>query len=145
TITPKQRDLLKTMQGCAEHLRNLINDLLDLSKLEADKLELALAPCDVRSFFDALNKTFSLEAENKHVALTLDADESVPTWIKADRKRLQQILGNLVHNAIKFTVRGGVHVRVRAANHVLRCEVHDTGCGILPDKLGELFQPFHVV
>ncbi len=145
TITPKQKDLLKTMLGCAEHLRNLINDLLDLSKLEADKLELAPSPCDVRSFFDALNKTFSLEAENKNIALTLDADDSVPTWVMADRKRLQQILGNLVHNAIKFTERGGVHLRVRALDGQLRCEVRDTGCGILPDKIHELFQPFHVV
>src|SRR5690606_34578613 len=108
TITPKQKDLLKTMQGCAADLRNLINDLLGLSKLEADKLELALAPCDVRAFFDALAKTFSLEAEHKGIALTLDTDASVPAWIQADRKRLQQILGNLVHNAIKFTERGGV-------------------------------------
>jgi signal transduction histidine kinase/CheY-like chemotaxis protein len=145
TVTPKQKDLLKTMHGCGEHLRNLISDLLDLSKLEADKLELSLAPCDARSFFDAINKTFSLEAENKNIALTLDADDSVPGWIKADRKRLQQILGNLVHNAIKFTDRGGVHLRVRGANGRLRCEVQDTGCGILPDKLPELFQPFHVV
>lgn len=145
TMTSKQRELLKTMQGCAEHLRNLINDLLDLSKLEADRLELAPSPFDLRAFIQALIKTFTLEAENKKIILEFEEAGTLPGWISCDRKRLQQILGNLVHNAIKFTDHGRVKVRVRAGEGTMIFDVIDTGCGILPHKLGELFQPFHVV
>lgn len=144
-ISPKQRELIRTMQTSAEHLRNLINDLLDLSKLEADKLELSPTAFELRSFLDDLVKTFAIEAEKKKVVLELRIPGVLPGWIVCDRKRLQQILGNLVHNAIKFTERGSVHVRVQAAGAELVIEVTDTGCGIMPDKLGELFLPFHVV
>ncbi len=145
TMGSKQRELLKTIQGCAEHLRNLINDLLDLSKLEADKLELAPSPFDLKGLLAALIKTFALEAETKRITLELEQAADLPDWIKCDRKRLQQILGNLVHNAIKFTDHGRVKVRARVAGPALIFDVIDTGCGILPDKIGELFQPFHVV
>lgn len=145
TMGSKQRELLKTIQGCAEHLRNLINDLLDLSKLEADKLELAPSPFDLKGLLAALIKTFALEAETKKIALELEQSADLPEWIQCDRKRLQQILGNLVHNAIKFTDHGRVKVRARVAGPALIFDVIDTGCGIMPDKIGELFQPFHVV
>ncbi|MBE2215159.1 MAG: response regulator [Opitutaceae bacterium] len=145
TMNSKQRELLKTIQGCAEHLRNLINDLLDLSKLEADKLELAPSPFDLKALLAALIKTFALEAETKKIVLELDQAPDLPDWIKCDRKRLHQILGNLVHNAIKFTDHGRVKVRARVNAGALIFEVIDTGCGIMPDKIGELFQPFHVV
>lgn len=144
-ISKKQRGLVKTMQGCAEHLRNLINDLLDLSKLEADRLELAPSSIDLHGFTEALIKTFSLEAEKKDISLVLDAQENLPRWIRCDRKRLQQIMGNLISNAIKFTERGGVWLRVRREKMRLVLEVQDTGFGIHPEKIGELFRPFHVV
>lgn len=144
-ISQKQRGLVKTMQGCAEHLRNLINDLLDLSKLEADRLELAPVSVNLRSFTDALIKTFSLEAEKKGISLVLDEAEDLPRWIRCDRKRLQQIMGNLIHNAIKFTERGGVWLRVHRNKAKLVFEVQDTGFGIHPEKIGELFRPFHIV
>jgi len=144
-ITKKQRGLVKTMQGCAEHLRNMINDLLDLSKLESDKLELASVAFDLRNFTETLIKTFELEAEKKGISLVLDQNEDLPRWISCDRKRLQQIMGNLIHNAIKFTERGGVWLRVRQEEDQLVLEVQDTGFGIHPDKIGELFRPFHIV
>ena len=145
TMNSKQRELLKTIQGCAEHLKNLINDLLDLSKLEADKLELAPSPFDLKALLRALIKTFALEAETKKIVLELEESPELPQWIQCDRKRLQQILGNLVHNAIKFTDHGRVKVHARTTSGALIFEVVDTGCGIRPDKIGELFQPFHVV
>ena len=145
TMTSKQKELLKTIQGCGEHLRNLINDLLDLSKLEADKLELAPSPFDLKALLGALIKTFALEAETKKIILELEQAPELPDWIQCDRKRLQQILGNLVHNAIKFTDHGRVKVRARVVGGAMIFDVIDTGCGILPHKIDELFQPFHVV
>lgn len=144
SLTGKQKDLLRTTQGCAEHLRNLINDLLDLSKLEADRLELAPAPLELRAFLGELTKSFSIEADRKNLQLDVEPAADLPACIQADRKRLQQIVGNLLHNAIKFTERGGVRLRARVKGAQLVIEVHDTGCGILPDKLKELFLPFHV-
>lgn len=145
TFDRKQRGLLKTMQGCAEHLRNLINDLLDLSKLEADRLELAPDPCDLQGFLDSLIRTFTLEAQDKDITLRLESHPDVPAWIRCDRKRLQQILGNLIHNSIKFTDLGGVWLRTRVEGPDILFEIQDTGCGIHPDAMKDLFQPFHVV
>jgi signal transduction histidine kinase/DNA-binding NarL/FixJ family response regulator len=145
SITPKQRDLLRTVQGSAEHLRNLITDLLDLSKLEADRLELSPSAFDLGGFLDELVKSFAPDVEKKQIRLELAPTGDLPRWIECDRKRLQQILGNLVHNAIKFTDRGTVRLRAQRHDPDLVFEVADTGCGILPDKLPELFQPFHVV
>lgn len=145
TFDRKQRGLLKTMQGCAEHLRNLINDLLDLSKLEADRLELAPDPCDLQGFLDSLIRTFTLEAQDKGITLRVESKPDVPAWIRCDRKRLQQILGNLIHNSIKFTDLGGVWLRTRVAASTIIFEIQDTGCGIHPDAMKDLFQPFHVV
>lgn len=145
TLASRQRELVKTMQGCAEHLRNLINDLLDLSKLEANRLELAPAPFDLRSFLQAIARSFAPDADNKKVELQLDLAPDLPGWIVCDLKRLHQILGNLLHNALKFTEHGAIRLQARVAQGCLRFEVQDTGCGILPDQIERLFQPFQIV
>ena len=144
-INPKQRELLKTSQSCAEHLRTLINDLLDLSKLESGRLELAPTAFDLHAFLTELIGSFHLAAENKNIILELEPHAAPPRWITCDRRRLHQILGNLIHNAIKFTVRGAVTVKASGATGTLTFAIKDTGCGILPDKLDDLFKPFHVV
>jgi signal transduction histidine kinase/CheY-like chemotaxis protein len=143
-LTKKQRELVSTSQSCAEHLRTLINDLLDLSKLESGKLELAPVAFDLHAFLEELLGGFRLSAETKNIILETDRQPDLPQWITADRRRLHQILGNLLHNAIKFTNRGAVTLRVTLDAGTLFFAVKDTGCGIMPDKIDDLFKPFHV-
>ena len=142
TLGAKQKELVRTMQSCAEHLRQLINDLLDLSKLEANKLQLVLQPFDIRVMLDGLIKTFWLEAQNKGISLELEVRDPFPEWVEGDQKRVHQILGNLLHNAIKFTEKGGVKLRVEATGDSIGFTISDTGCGIMPDRLAGLFRPF---
>ena len=142
TLGNKQKELVRTMQSCAEHLRQLINDLLDLSKLEANKLQLILQPFDIRIMLDGLIKTFWLEAQNKGISLELEVRDPFPEWVEGDQKRIHQILGNLLHNAIKFTEKGGVKLRVESDGNSTQFTIADTGCGIMPDRLAGLFRPF---
>ncbi|MEZ5277806.1 MAG: ATP-binding protein [Opitutaceae bacterium] len=142
TLGTKQKELVRTMQSCAEHLRQLINDLLDLSKLEANKLQLILQPFDIRIMLDGLIKTFWLEAQNKGISLELEVRDPFPEWVEGDQKRIHQILGNLLHNAIKFTEKGGVKLRVESDGNSTHFTVADTGCGIMPDRVAGLFRPF---
>jgi len=142
TLGAKQKELVRTMQSCAEHLRQLINDLLDLSKLEANKLKLIIQPFDLRIMLDGLIKTFWLEAQNKSISLELAVRDPCPEWVEGDQKRIHQILGNLLHNAIKFTEKGGVKLVVESDRDTIVFTVIDTGCGIMPDRLAGLFRPF---
>lgn len=145
SLGAKQKELVRTMQSCAEHLRQLINDLLDLSKLEANKLKLILQPFDIRVMLDGLVKTFWLEAQNKAIALELEVKDPFPEWVQGDQKRIHQILGNLLHNAIKFTEKGRVKLRVESEGSDIHFSIIDTGCGIMPDRLAGLFRPFSVL
>jgi signal transduction histidine kinase/CheY-like chemotaxis protein len=141
----KQKELVRTMQSCAEHLRQLITDLLDLSKLEANELKLILQAFDLRVMLDGLIKTFWLEAQNKGIALELEVKDPFPEWVEGDQKRIHQILGNLLHNAIKFTEKGRVKLRVESERSDVHFTIIDTGCGIMPDRLADLFRPFSVL
>lgn len=142
TLGTKQKELVRTMQSCAEHLRQLITDLLDLSKLEANKLQLILQPFDLRVMLDGLIKTFWLEAQNKGISLELAVRDPCPNWVEGDQKRIHQILGNLLHNAIKFTEKGGVKLVVASGQDTIQFSIIDTGCGIMPDRVAGLFRPF---
>ena len=139
-----------------EHLLNLINDVLEMSKIEAGGISLNLQSFDLHQLLCNLEEMFQLKARSKGLQLIVEQGATIPQYIKADEGKLRQVLINLVGNAIKFTAEGEVTLRVDHAphapqtpessppvdTHFLNFEIEDTGLGIDPDELGQLFEPF---
>jgi two-component system sensor histidine kinase/response regulator len=146
-LDPTQREYVDIIRGSAKALLSLINDVLDLSKIEADRLELEYIEFDLRDvLFETLAGT-SLQSAAKGIELVVNISPDVPVMARGDPGRLRQIIMNLVGNAIKFTHEGHVVLEVsvvaRAAERLtLRVEVTDTGIGIPPDRLDRLFKTF---
>ena len=145
---PKHRQYLQSIRSSADSLLQLINDILDMSKIEAGVLELHPEPTDLREICDFIRTLFSESAARKGIKLECHVAADLPHAIVMDRTRLRQILVNLVGNAVKFTDKGGVELRVSwekqpTNSHVsLIIEVEDTGVGIPKDKLDSIFKPF---
>ena len=137
---------INTIERSGEHLLALINDVLDLAKIESGKLELYSAPVDVAVFLQGIADIMRVRAEAKGLAFVYEARD-LPRVATIDERRLRQVLLNLLGNAVKFTDHGRVVLRVRArpntdSHALLAFEVQDTGLGILPEHLERLFQPF---
>ncbi|MCK6549970.1 ATP-binding protein [Myxococcota bacterium] len=144
----EQREFANTIQTSAQHLLALLNDILDLSKIEAGKLELEKAEVDVRALVESVAELFAPQAQAKGIELVAWISAQVPTTVVGDVGRLRQVLGNLVGNAVKFTSRGEVLVRAelvqRGSDSVrLAFSVADTGIGIAPEAVDQLFLPFN--
>jgi signal transduction histidine kinase/FixJ family two-component response regulator len=145
---PKHRQYLQFIRSSAGSLLLLINDILDMSKIEAGVMELHPEPTDLREICDFVHALFVESAAKKNLRLTCAAVENLPHALLLDRIRLRQILINLVGNAVKFTDKGGVEINVtwekqETSSHVLLViEVLDTGVGIPQDKLDAIFKPF---
>jgi two-component system, sensor histidine kinase and response regulator len=146
-LDAEQREYLEVVKSSADALLTILNDILDFSKIEAGKLELDILEFDLRSSFGDLLKTLAVRAQEKGLELAYRVEPEVPRRLLGDPGRLRQVLINLVGNAIKFTERGEVVIRVSAesnnsTNTILRFAVTDTGIGIPPEKLDVVFQPF---
>lgn len=140
----RQGDPLQHIIESGHHLLGLINDILDLTKVEAGKLELQLEPVDVESLCSASLRMVAQQAHEKHLRVTFSIGSGV-SEILADERRLKQIVVNLLSNAVKFTPEGGaigLEVAGDASQGVLRITVWDTGIGIPASKLERIFQPF---
>ncbi|WP_437758865.1 AAA family ATPase [Sorangium sp. So ce1389] len=138
---------LNTIQQSGQHLLTLINDLLDLAKIEAGKIELYPEPIPLSTFLTGVVDIIRVRAEQNGLHFTYEAAPQLPQAVLADEKRLRQVLLNLLGNAVKFTDRGRVRFGVQAisqdgATARLRFEVEDTGVGMAPEQLAKLFQPF---
>ncbi len=149
-LDPQQRRLVKTAASSGASLMTILNDVLDHSKIEAGKLNLARAPLSLHATAASVVALFRANAETKGLALVVDVDPDTANWVIGDAQRLKQVLLNLVGNAIKFTERGGVSLRLRPGRGapqrpVVRFEVVDTGIGVPPEAQDQLFQPFHQV
>ena len=132
------------VQNSSRHLLSLINDVLDISKIEAEQLELSPATFDLRTSVEKVVRLVTPQAEKKRLALEVEiADNVVETT--ADQRRLEQILLNLLNNAVKFTDEGGVRIAGRLDGDAYTIAVSDTGIGIRPDDLKGLFQPFRQI
>jgi signal transduction histidine kinase/CheY-like chemotaxis protein len=146
--SPKHRQYLQSIRTSAGSLLQLINDILDMSKIEAGVMELRLEPTDPREICDFLHTVFSEPAAKKGVKLECSVASDLPRALLLDRIRLRQVLVNLVGNAVKFTDHGNIYVRVlwesqMTSSHItLIMEVQDTGVGIPADKLETIFKPF---
>jgi PAS domain S-box-containing protein len=144
--TPEQADRLRKVDTAANHLLAIINDILDVSKIEAGKLVLEEADFSLTSIFDQVRSLIFEQARAKGLAVEVDAGE-VPVWLRGDPTRLRQALFNYTSNAIKFTERGSVTLRARLLEDgsdglLLRFEVEDTGIGIPGEKIQTLFHAF---
>jgi signal transduction histidine kinase/DNA-binding response OmpR family regulator len=143
---PRQRDYLKKIQSSGEHLLGIIDDILDISKLDAGKLTIEVVDFEMVKVIETLNNLLAGKAEEKHLKLLFAIDPSLPRYLRGDPLRLCQVLTNLVNNAIKFTDAGEVTVRIKRQGEgrdaVLRFEVQDTGVGMGRDEIAMLFQPF---
>lgn len=142
-LDPEQRARVDAIQGAGRHLLRLVNDTLDLARIEAGKLELEDAPFALRPLLDELSGLLRPLAEAKGLAFTLRCDGDVPGCLRGDATRVRQILLNLASNAIKFCEKGGValHVGVRAPQGVAIL-VRDTGPGLATGQQARLFQRF---
>jgi signal transduction histidine kinase/CheY-like chemotaxis protein len=143
-LTPVQRENLGIINRSGEHLLTLINDVLEMSKIEAGRVTLQEKSFDLHRLLDTLEEMFHTRAEEKGLVLSFEQDENVPQCVLTDEGKLRQVLMNLLSNAVKFTDEGGVVLRVTSSmkEHHLNIEVEDTGPGIAPDDLEAVFEPF---
>ncbi|MBD1832379.1 AAA family ATPase [Cyanobacteria bacterium FACHB-472] len=145
TITDSQKDGLNIIHQCGEHLLNLINEILDLSKIEARKMELHPTEFHFTEFLESLAEICRIKARQKGISLIYEPITLLPTGVRADEQRLRQVLINLLGNAVKFTQAGGVAFKVGYHEGKIRFQVEDTGLGMAPEQLEEIFLPFHQV
>ena len=141
-LTDAQRSHLTTVSRSARSLLNLLNDILDTAKLDHGAVELEHHDFSLRDICHELLATLRLTAERRGLALQLDYPDSVGTYFQGDALRIQQILLNLLGNAIKFTEQGGVSLSVKPSNRGVEISVTDTGIGIAEDRLAKVFDPF---
>jgi len=146
-LPPEQRDFARTIESCGETLLSLVNDILDLSKIEAGKLALEAADFDLRETVEAALEPLVERARSKKVELASLVYSDVTPAVRGDARRLRQVITNLVGNGVKFTERGEVVVRVMhesetATHQVVKVTVTDTGIGISEEAQSRLFQAF---
>lgn len=142
-VNEEQRKQLSMVKSSAKHLLHLINEILDISKIEAGRIELEPVELEARELVEEVANSIAPLAAKKNLALTVEATEAI--WLRADRRRLKQVLLNLVGNAIKFTETGGVTIRARREAGRAAIEIIDTGPGIRAEELPLLFQPFRQI
>jgi PAS domain S-box-containing protein len=144
TLGEKQREGLGVIHESADHLLALINDVLDLSKIEAGRIELHPIDFNLLEFAASVERAFTTRAREKTLLFETARGANLPMWVRGDEQRLRQIVFNLVGNAVKFTSRGGVVFSVMPGETAgtIRFSVSDTGPGISEQDIGRLFEPF---
>ncbi len=146
-LDPKQRDYLQKIHASAGSLLGILNDILDISKIESGKMELERVPFELEDVIGNMSTVIATQAHEKHLEFLLDTALNVPRHLIGDPLRLGQILINLAGNAIKFTAQGEVVVKTQleseSTNHVmLRFTIQDSGIGMRPEEIDKLFQSF---
>jgi signal transduction histidine kinase len=155
-LSARDKNGIRVINQCGSHLLTLINDILDLSKIEANKMELHLNDFHFPSFLQGIAEIFSIKAEQKGILFVYETDPLLPHGIKADEKRLRQVLINLLSNALKFSDQGKVVFSVKAQKvedatsggfplYRVSFQVEDTGIGIAPELIEKIFLPFEQV
>lgn len=150
-LTEAQHQLVSKIQISGKSLLGIVNDVLDLSKIEANEMELEAQPVELRELCEEVSSVFAIQAEAKNLEFHFDLDPKLPSWVITDSTRLRQILANLISNSLKFTTIGKISVsakiedteQVLPENHInVRLTVTDTGIGISPEAQARLFKPF---
>ncbi|EHL22541.1 integral membrane sensor hybrid histidine kinase [Acidovorax sp. NO-1] len=141
-VPPHRKQAVHVIRRGGEHLLSLIEGTLDIARIESGKLTLDVAPMRFADGLHEMASLFELQAAAKGLAFTFDVLGVIPEVVRADDKRLRQILINLLGNAVKFTAHGTVTLRVRYAREMARIEVQDTGPGLTADEIERIFEPF---
>jgi two-component system sensor histidine kinase/response regulator len=146
-LTARQRDYLGKVQTAGQHLLGVVNDVLDLSKVEAGRLDLERAPFDLGKLLSTTSSLIWGECDRKGLDLVIDIDREVPQSLVGDALRLGQVLLNFASNAVKFTARGKVHIAVRVVERsdaavLLKFLISDTGIGLEQEQIARLFESF---
>ena len=146
-LNPQQREYLQLVKTSADSLLVIINDILDVSKMEAGMLHIENVPFSLNQVITTALQALSLKGNEKGLSMRIEADPDVPDWVLSDPVRLRQIVINLVGNAIKFTEHGSITVRLKSlpvegCTRMLQLSVQDTGVGISPDQQRQIFEAF---
>lgn len=146
-LQPDQKEMLAVLEESSQLLMGVINDILDLSKVEAGKLELEIMECSLSDLFAGLVRSYAYSAKAKGVTFSVSMTAMAKTWARIDPIRVRQVVGNLISNAIKFTDQGSVSVIIDLVKREkgmgrLNVAVQDTGIGLSPAEIPRLFQPF---
>lgn len=141
-IPEHRRDAVTTIRRSSEHLAGLIEGLLDISRIEAGRIEIMRDRINLKMFIKQVTSIFEEDARDKGLKFTVETVGRFPTWVAFDEKRLRQILINLLSNALRYTDRGEIKLLVAYRNEVAHIEVSDTGVGITPEFLSRIWRPF---
>ena len=141
-IPEARRQAVRVIKRGGDHLLSLIEGTLDMARIEGGKLTLEPAPLRLRESLQQIARMFELQAPSKGIGFVAEIDAQAPELVRADEKRLRQILINLLGNAVKFTRSGRVVFRLRYAREIAHFEIEDTGPGMPPDELARVFEPF---
>jgi signal transduction histidine kinase/CheY-like chemotaxis protein/purine-cytosine permease-like protein len=142
SVPPHRRQAVTVIKRGGEHLLSLIEGTLDIARIEAGKLTLAVKPMHFAVCVQEMAGMFELQAEGKGLAFRFETEGALPELVRADEKRVRQILINLLGNAIKFTAQGQVTFRLRYAREMAHIEIEDTGPGLSAQELEQIFEPF---
>lgn len=143
TIPEPQRQNIAIIHRAGSHLLSLINDVLEISRIESGRSSIQNQSFDFRAFLAALETMMQQAAHHKGLAFSIEESDALPRFVSGDANRLRQVLINLLGNAIKYTDNGQVSLRLTRAADRIRFEVVDTGCGIAQDQLTKIFQAFY--
>jgi signal transduction histidine kinase/CheY-like chemotaxis protein/purine-cytosine permease-like protein len=141
-LPPHRRQAVSVIRRGGEHLLSLIEGTLDLARIESGKVSLAVTTMPFRDAMDQLADLFELQASAKGLHFVREFDAALPQWVRADERRLRQILINVIGNAVKFTDRGAVTLRIRHEREMAYFDIEDTGPGIANQDLERIFEPF---
>ncbi|MBI1328097.1 MAG: response regulator [Alphaproteobacteria bacterium] len=141
-LTEEQVQFAETIQASGNDLLGLINDILDLSKIEAGHMEIRPERVSIKKLMDDMSRSFGPLAQQKQIGFTLNAEKDVPQSIETDGKRLEQIVKNLLSNAVKFTEKGEVSMNISVEHTGIKFAVKDTGIGIAPEQHEVIFEAF---
>jgi PAS domain S-box-containing protein len=141
-LNPEYRHMVKTINRSGEYLLTLLNDILDLSKIEAKRFDINVAPCDLRLLLDGIVDIFIARAQQKGLKFNKNLAANLPRYVETDEKRLRQILLNLLGNALKFTEKGTISLCCSYFDTTIYMKIEDTGIGIEAEKLEKIFEPF---
>ena len=142
SIPVHRRQAINVIRRSGDHLLSLIEGTLDIARIESGKFTLNIKATDFSAMLEQLVNMFELQARNNGIAFNYESQGEIPAVVRADEKRLRQILINLLGNAIKFTREGGVIFRLKYAREIAIFEIEDTGPGIAPEELDRIFEPF---
>lgn len=142
SIPEHRKQAIKTISRGGEHLLSLIESTLDIARIESGKMAFDLKPLHFPDFITQIVSMFEIQAQNKGLQFRFEQVGNLPEYVRADHKRLMQILVNILGNAVKFTTRGSVTFRVSYAREIAHIDVEDTGPGIAPGEVEKIFEPF---